>query len=985
VGLPFGPLSFTVGDVETGAGSLTVTRDSKNRPLVPISGIILGGSGAARTVTITPAAGLSGFSDITLTVGDGQATTSESFRLSVISPARVPQGSVWKYLAPLTAAAVPANWKAATFADAAWSSGPAPIGFSPNGEDGEATVLPTAGGKPFAVYFRKTVFVSDPLSSPWLQLNLRRDDGAVVYLNGTELWRSNMMETGAVAYDTPARIPLSGSGEFIPVSRVVPGTALVPGDNVFAVEVHQISAGSSDLGFDLEVIPLTYAPPVIARGDDWKYLAPSSAPGAPPSDWKSLAYSDAAWSSGIGVFGYGGDGEVTVLSTASGNPFTAYFRKKFTVADVSRTKGLRLNLRRDDGAVVYLNGVEKWRSNMPEGVGISHTTPARAVTGGVNETTWLTRDVTTAGLVEGENVIAVEVHQNDAASSDLGFDLELLPLNYTPNPPPWISDVSDRTLVPGANTGAIALMVGDAEFPASSLVVSAVSSNPAVIPPTGIAFGGSGASRTVTVTAPPAGQSGSSLIRLTVSDGTGTSETAFVVTVTGASSSVKMAAWGDNDRGQLGNNSTVASSSPVSVSFTGALATKTPVQAAAGEGHSLVLFSDGTLAAWGRNAEGQLGTGNFSSSLVPIAVPMTGALTGKIVTAIDAGRYHSIALCSDGTIACWGDGGYGELGNNGTANSAVPVQVVNSGILAGKTVISVSAGGFHNLALCSDGTIAAWGMNYDGALGINLIDCCRSTPVAVQRTGPLLNRTVISISAGYHSLALCSDGTLAAWGENDYGQLGNNSTSDSAIPVEVSWAGVLSTRTPSSIAAGSYHSLAVCTDGRVAAWGYNGSRQLGDGSTSNRYTPVLVSNSGVLAGKFAHTVAAGLYSSAAVCTDGTAFEWGASTSGISAINIFGILPGHTIFDIAAGSSFKLALTSPPAAPFKVTTMHHIAAGDVFLGFPTLEGVPYRIEWSDGLSAWANWGTVNGTGGELITRLPGYGAIPKRFFRAVVDQ
>ena len=89
--------------------------------------------------------------------------------------------------------------------------------------------------------------------------------------------------------------------------------------------------------------------------------------------------------------------------------------------------------------------------------------------------------------------------------------------------------------------------------------------------------------------------------------------------------------------------------------------------------------------------------------------------------------------------------------------------------------------------------------------------------------------------------------------------------------------------------------------------------------------------------------------------------------------------------MAAGTYFKLVITSPAPAPFKVTTMSRIAAGDVFIGFPTLEGVPYPIDWCDALGAWNRWVTVNGTGSELITRLPGHGAPPQRFFRISVDQ
>ena len=301
----------------------------------------------------------------------------------------------------------------------------------------------------------------------------------------------------------------------------------------------------------------------------------------------------------------------------------------------------------------------------------------------------------------------------------------------------------------------------------------------------------------------------------------------------------------------------------------------------------------------------------------------------------------------------------------------------------------MAAGSYHNLALTSDGMIASWGYNADGALG-NGSTSYSAVPVSVTRTGaqnPLVGRTVTAIAAGgTQSLALCSDGTLAAWGDNQYGQLGNGGTSDSSIPIQVNRTGVLAARTPTAIAVGTFHCLAACSDGRVVAWGYNGSRQLGDNTNSDRYTPVLVNNTGVLSGRIVDFVAAGLYGSAAICTDGTAAEWGDTNTPVpAAFNVSGILPGRTIFDVAAGSFYKVALTSPVPAPFRVTTMSRIAAGDVFIGFPTLEGVPYHIEWSDTLGVWARWGTVNGNGAELITRLPSLGGAAKRYFRAVAGQ
>ncbi len=184
-----------------------------------------------------------------------------------------------------------------------------------------------------------------------------------------------------------------------------------------------------------------------------------------------------------------------------------------------------------------------------------------------------------------------------------------------------------------------------------------------------------------------------------------------------------------------------------------------------GTGNDLVLVWKGTRAfAWGDNSAGQLGNNSTTTSRVPVAMDQTGVLAGKTVVTVAAGFWHSLALCSDGTVAAWGWNDYGQLGNNSTTDSPVPVAVTNSGVLAGKTVVAVAAGDRHSLALCSDGTVAAWGSNSDGRLGNNS-GADSLVPVAVDRSGVLAGKTVVAIAAGYlHSVALCSDGTVAAWG-----------------------------------------------------------------------------------------------------------------------------------------------------------------------------------------------------------------------------
>ncbi len=168
----------------------------------------------------------------------------------------------------------------------------------------------------------------------------------------------------------------------------------------------------------------TTSPTLIATGSIWKYLDNGSNQG---TAWRALAFDDSAWKSGPAQLGYGDGDEATVVSYGSNanNKFvTTYFRRNFSVADKTQVTALALRLVRDDGAVVYLNGTEVYRSNMPTGT-ISSSTFASTAVGGADESTFFSASVSPSLLVNGNNVIAVEIHQSDAASSDISFDFGL--------------------------------------------------------------------------------------------------------------------------------------------------------------------------------------------------------------------------------------------------------------------------------------------------------------------------------------------------------------------------------------------------------------------------------------------------------------------------------------------------------------------------------------------------------------------------------
>ena len=291
--------------------------------------------------------------------------------------------------------------------------------------------------------------------------------------------------------------------------------------------------------------------------------------------------------------------------------------------------------------------------------------------------------------------------------------------------------------------------------------------------------------------------------------------------------------WGANWSGQLGNGENrrlTISSVPVQVSgITDATAIAT------GSSYSCALRESGTISCWGSNHHGKLGNGTTRDSLVPVQV--TGITDA---TAISAGGTHTCALRQDGTVLCWGHNSFGQLGNGQSgevwydisADSAVPVEV------AGITdATAIAAGIDHSCALHEDGTISCWGRNERGGLGNGQSGDAANSSVPVQVFG-ITDAT--AITAGWrHSCALRQGGTISCWGSNNRdGELGNGTTRDSLVPVQVTGITVAT-----AITTGSVHSCALHQDGTISCWGYNdygelGNRQSGDDEFSS--VPVQV-------------------------------------------------------------------------------------------------------------------------------------------------
>jgi alpha-tubulin suppressor-like RCC1 family protein len=322
------------------------------------------------------------------------------------------------------------------------------------------------------------------------------------------------------------------------------------------------------------------------------------------------------------------------------------------------------------------------------------------------------------------------------------------------------------------------------------------------------------------------------------------------------SSNSTVKCWGYNAYGQLGIGTNATSTTPVLVSNATSVASL-----AGGESYTCALITGGTVQCWGDNVYGQLGNGTTSTSTTPVLVSYI-----SIATAIVAGELHACALITGGTVQCWGYGSAGMLGDGSSVDPYTPVSVGN---LSG-TATALAAGNNHTCAIISGGTMNCWGRNTEGQLG-NQTATTPVNPVSV--TG--LSGTATAITAGYHyTCALISGGTVQCWGLNDYGQLGNATATTTPTTTPVSVIG-LSGVTVTAIAAGSRHTCALLSGGTVRCWGLNDHGQLGNGSTTNSSTAVVVTG---LSGA-ATAISGGNNHTCVLITGGAMQCWGRNLSG----------------------------------------------------------------------------------------------------------
>jgi alpha-tubulin suppressor-like RCC1 family protein len=308
--------------------------------------------------------------------------------------------------------------------------------------------------------------------------------------------------------------------------------------------------------------------------------------------------------------------------------------------------------------------------------------------------------------------------------------------------------------------------------------------------------------------------------------------------------------WGLNDNGQLGDGSMITfTSTPVQVGTA-----SNWLMISAGNSHNIGIQNDGTLWAWGKNIQNQLGNGSVVNSNIPLKI---GSDTDwKYVC---SGDEYSLAIKNNGTLWAWGKNDKGQLGDNTTIVKTIPTQIGSDSWLF------VSAGTDHTLGVKSNGTLWAWGRNNNGKLGDNTtVD--KIMPIQIGTDTDWLS----AMASSGHSVAIKTTGSLWTWGNNTNGQLGDNTTVVKYVPINI---GAISGGT--SISKGLQHSIVRKNDGTLWSWGGNASGQLGDGTVIQKTSPVQIVGSATdwqsISARVTHTVA--------LKTDGSLYSWGSNLSG----------------------------------------------------------------------------------------------------------
>jgi len=374
--------------------------------------------------------------------------------------------------------------------------------------------------------------------------------------------------------------------------------------------------------------------------------------------------------------------------------------------------------------------------------------------------------------------------------------------------------------------------------------------------------------------------------------------------------------WGTNANGQLGDNTAIGKSSPVQT-VSGGTNWK---QVSGSMGVAAGIKTDGALWMWGNGTRGSLGDNTTIGKSSPVQTVAAGTNWNQVSVGGGENNFaFAASIKTSGELWTWGTNAYyGVLGDNTLINRSSPIQT----IAGGTNWVYVAAGSSSVYCIKTDGTLWTWGQNNHGQLGDNTtVD--KSSPIQTVAGGT--NWKQVAAAIIYSAAAIKTDGTLWTWGRNNYGQLGNNTNINKSSPIQT----VAGGSDWQSVAGGRRYFAAIKTNNTLWSWGNNNYGQLGDNTVVERSSPVQTISSGTNW----KLVSCGDTTAGATKTDGTLWLWGSGTNGALANND----PGSSrvsspIQTVAGGSNWK----SVAGASFSagVSSMYGIYFYDAYNLYPS---------------------------------------------------
>jgi len=335
--------------------------------------------------------------------------------------------------------------------------------------------------------------------------------------------------------------------------------------------------------------------------------------------------------------------------------------------------------------------------------------------------------------------------------------------------------------------------------------------------------------------------------------------------------------WGDNQFGQLGDGSNTNTNAPSSTAIdlgTG----RTAVALSTGYYHTCAILDNGEAKCWGYDNDGQLGDGGTNTNTNAPSSTAIDLGTGRTAVAVSAGSLHTCVILDNGDAKCWGSDGIGQLGDGGTNTdtNAPSSTAINLG--TGRTAVAVSAGTGHTCAILDNGDLKCWGNNGFGTLGdgTNTLRYAPSATAVDLGTG----RTAVAVSAGgLHTCAILDNGDLKCWGKDDYGQLGDGGSNSNTNAPSSTAINLGTGRTAVAVSAGEEHTCAILDNGETKCWGGDSWGQLGDGGTNTNTNAPSSTAINLGTGRTAVALSTDQYHTCAILDNGDLKCWGRDYNG----------------------------------------------------------------------------------------------------------